>query len=119
MIATDEDALACDMMETYRIADYRALPARRAALFASGLREDSRIRRKISGAPASLETLLLARIADSLAMLVWFGSSDGAEGINRPRSILAALRGDPAEGETVGFASAEDFEAWRASMLGE
>ena len=42
MAARDEDALVCDMAETYHIFDYRALPLFLAARLACGLREDSR-----------------------------------------------------------------------------
>ena len=41
MMAADEDALACDIAETYGIYDMRALPAGRLAVLAVGLREDS------------------------------------------------------------------------------
>ncbi len=35
MIAVDEDALVCDLAETYGIYDYRQLPITRVAVFAS------------------------------------------------------------------------------------
>ena len=44
MIQTDEDALICDLAETYGIFDYRQLPADQVAVFAFGLRDDSRIK---------------------------------------------------------------------------
>ena len=40
MIKTDEDALICDLAETYRIYDYRQLPAYQVAVFSFGLRDD-------------------------------------------------------------------------------
>lgn len=43
MILTDEDALICDLAETYHVLDYRALPLKTAAALASGLRADARI----------------------------------------------------------------------------
>lgn len=43
MIATDEDALICDLAETYHVFDYRGLPLKTAAALASGLRNDARI----------------------------------------------------------------------------
>lgn len=117
MIVTDEAALRCDMAQTYHIFDYRALPARQAALFAYGLPEDSRIRRKLSGTAISMETRLLALIADALQMLVWQNSRDAQRGRNRPHSVLAAITAEEQRTDGVGFESAEDFEAWRASML--
>lgn len=116
MIATDEGALRCDFAETYHILDHRALPARQAALFACGLPEGSRIVRKISGAKAPPETLLLALIADALRVLIWQNTEDGHKGRNVPRSILDQLAGEKA-GSGLGFESAEEFDAWRASMM--
>lgn len=116
MIATDEAALRCDFLETYHIPDYRALPARQAALFACGLRESSRIRQKLSGASVAPDILLLAAIADALRILVWQNTEDGHRGKNLPRSILETMTGGRRGG--VGFDTAEDFEAWRAKMIG-
>ena len=118
MIAADEGALACDLMETYHIPDWRALPARRAALFAYGLEEDSRIRRKLSGAPAKINTMLLAMIADGINLLVWQNTEAGMEGRDMPKKILDAMRGGEKTGEAVGFNTPEEFDAWRASMTG-
>lgn len=117
MIAADEGALCCDLMETYHIMDYRALPARQAALFASGLREDARIRQRLSGAPVGLDTMLLAMIADAANLLVWQNTQAGLENRDRPQSIVAILRGEDL-GQGVGFDSVDDFKAWRAARLG-
>jgi hypothetical protein len=116
MVAADEGALACDFMETYHIMDWRALPARRAALFAYGLREDARIRLKLSGAKARLDTMLLAMAVDALNTLVWQNTQAGHEGRDHPRSVLALLRGDP-EPQKRGFDTPEEFDAWRNSLL--
>ena len=116
MVAADEGALACDFMETYTTMDWRALPARRAALFAYGLREDARIRLKLSGAKARLDTMLLAMAVDALNTLVWQNTQAGHEGRDHPRSVLALLRGDP-EPEKRGFDTPEEFDAWRNSLL--
>ena len=116
MVAADEGALACDFMETYHIMDWRALPARRAALFAYGLREDARIRLKLSGAKARLDTMLMAMAVDALNTLAWQNTQAGHEGRDHPRSVLALLRGDP-EPEKRGFDTPEEFDAWRNSLL--
>lgn len=118
MIAADEGALSCDFMEAYHIMDWRALPARQAALFAYGLREDSRIRRKLSGSPVGLDTVLLAMAVDALNVLVWQNTADGHEGRNQPKPVLSLLRGDAPESSGLGFDSAEDFDSWRKSMIG-
>ena len=118
MIAVDDAALRCDLMEIYHIPDYRALPARQAALFACGLRDGSRIKMALAGAPAPVETLLLAGIRDALWTLVWQNTEDGLAGVRRPASVLDAIlhKGEPQE--SVGFDSPEDFDAWNASMTG-
>lgn len=108
--------MICDFAETYHILDYRTLPARQAARLACGLRQTSRIMQAISGAPADLETVLLTMITDAVRVLVWQNTKDGMKGQNQPKSILSILLGE--ERESVGFDSAEDFELWRASMIG-
>lgn len=113
----DEAALECDFAETYHIYDYRALPARKAALYACGLRAGSRIMRKLSGAPADLRDVLLAVIADATRTLIWQNTKDGVEGRNQPASFLRIMIGEK-ENESHGFDSVEEFTAWRSNMLG-
>ena len=117
MISADEAALRCDFAETYHVLDYRALPARQAALLACGLGPGSRIMKTLSGARIGPDTALLAVIADALRILVWQATEDGHKGRNQPRSILAALTGGKSSGSGEGFATPEEFEAWRAAML--
>lgn len=116
MIAADDAALRCDLMETYHIPDYRALPARQAALFACGLRDNSRIKMALAGAPAGMEVLLLAGILDGIRTLCWHNTQDGLDGVRPPVSVLDTIlrRGEPAE--SAGFDTPEEFEAWLASM---
>ena len=120
MIKRDEAALICDFAETYHIYDYRALPARRAALYACGLKADSRIMQIMSGAKASVEVTLLAIIADALRILVWQNTKDGKRGRNKPESILEMIVGEEKkEEEQLGaFDTVEEFNAWRTAMLG-
>ena len=118
MIAKDEDALRCDFLETYHVFDYRALPARQAALYAAGLRPSSRIKQALSGVSADLQTILLAHIADATRLLVWQKTEDGVKGQNQPRSLVSLLMDDSQETSSHGFDTPEDFNAWRASMLG-
>ena len=115
MISEDEDALVCDFAETYRIYDYRQLPARRAAVYACGLRPNSRILMKLSGTKVPLETLLLALLADAEKINIWMQTKDAVGGKNKPVSILEALI-DTGK-ETAGFESPEAFMEWRAKML--
>lgn len=116
MIETDEDALECDLAETYHIYDYRQMPPLRVALFASGLSDDSRIKRKMGGLKVSTDTYLLATIADYLSWLVWSKTKDAQKNQNKPSSIVEIILGkEKQEKENEAFESAEDFEAlWNA-----
>lgn len=69
MIQLDEDALICDLAETYQIYDYRSLPVKLVATLSAGLRDDSRIKLKAAGTSVGLDTTILAAIADNLTML--------------------------------------------------
>lgn len=111
MIVTDEDALICDLAETYHVYDYRSLPLKTAATLSYGLRENSRIKLKINGESHQLETILLALIADRLGFLAWTKTEDAQHGRNRPESILEKLT-TPAESESdcAVFDSIEDFK---------
>jgi len=48
MIHTDEDALICDLAETYHIFNYRELPPSLAATLSVGLKDDSRIKKEVA-----------------------------------------------------------------------
>ena len=118
MAAVDEEALICDFAETYHIYDYRQLPARLAAVYACGLRQDSRIQVKLSGLSIPPDRMLLSLIADSARVLVWQNTKDGVGGKNQPKSIFALLTGQDTEKEKPErFASGEEFLQWRETML--
>ena len=93
MAARDEDALVCDMAETYHIFDYRALPLFLAARLACGLRENSRSKMRLAGNRIELRDALLA-------------------------AILDRLMHEPDERETpVVYAGGEEFEKARKQIL--
>src|SRR5690625_1664171 len=120
MINLDEEALICDLAETYRIYDYRQLPATRVAVFACGLRDESRIKMKLSGQLVPMETLLLAGISDKLSTLVWFQTADGQKGKNRPTmltSFLTKNNESKSEKDVVVFNSGEDFMDLRNRLI--
>lgn len=116
MVGLDEDALTCDFAEVYHVLDWRALPVKKAATLAMGLGPDSRIIRKLSGVPITMETLLLAAIADAVRVLVWQNTKNGQKGKNPPTLIMERLIETPRE--EIGFDTVEDFRIWRESMLG-
>ena len=120
MIAADEDALVCDMAETYRIYDYRALSPRKAAVLACGLRDDSRIKMAIQKQTVPFDTLLLATIADRLGLQLWAGSKDAQHRRNRPDSIAEKLLQGQNEDRVKAYTSASDFDnAFRRLAGGE
>lgn len=119
MIAIDEDALICDLAETYQIYDYKQLPPLKVAVFSLGLKENSRIKMKIAGQSVPFETLILAKIADNLSTLVWFQTKDGQKGKNRPTMITDLLLGNKNESkdDIVVFHSGEEFSKLRNQLI--
>ena len=118
MINLDEESLICDLAETYQIYDYKRLPLQLVSVFSCGLRENSRIKMKLSQQTASIDTMLLAGISDKLGILLWAQTKDGQKGKNRPISILEKVLNLPKKRkEEVAFASAEEFESTRNQLL--
>lgn len=79
-----------------------------------GLKEDSRVRLKLSGCKISLTEMLLARITDELSFQSWAKTKDGQKNRNRPESVLKKLIEEPKEEDLVSFMTADDFEkAWQ------
>ena len=119
MIQTDEDALICDLAETYGIFDYRQLPVDQVAVFAFGLRDDSRIKLAMTNSKVPFETFLLAGVLDRLSALVWFKTTDGQKGINKPLMVAEELIGKTKakESKEMIFDSGEDFEEYRQQIL--
>ena len=121
MISLDEDALVCDLAETYQIYDYKQLPLNQVAVFAYGLRDDSRIKQMMSNQIVPLETTLLASIVDRLSLSLWLQTKDGQKGVNRPASIADQLikrdKSENDEKDYLVFESGEDFENYRKALL--
>ena len=121
MICIDENALICDLAETYGIYDYESLPVSRVATFAVWLPESSRIKMKIAGAHAKTETILLAGIYDKLSWLVWAQTEDGRNNRNRPVMIAPKMLGqteDTSRNFEV-YSSGEEFEKARNKIIGK
>lgn len=121
MIALDEDALVCDLAETYQIYDYKQLPLNQVAVFAYGLRDDSRIKQIMSDQIVPLEITLLASIVDRLSLSLWLQTKDGQKGVNRPTSIAELLtknhEEESDERDYLVFGSGEEFENYRKALL--
>ena len=120
MMNTDEDALICDLAETYHIYDYRSLPLQLVATLSAGLRDDSRIKLRFADSPVSQDTLLLATIIDKIELFKYLFTTDASKGINKPQSMVDAIMGKPKKQKgIVGFKSVEAFEAAMAKYKGD
>lgn len=119
MIKLDEEALICDLAETYQIYDYKQLPPTRVAVFVVGLRDDSRIKMRLSNQRVPVDKLLLAGIVDRLSILIWLQTTDGQKGINRPTMILDSLtpNKENKDSSIIVFDSGEDFEKTRDELI--
>ena len=121
MIATDRDALVCDMAETYGVFDIQALPVSTLAVLAVGLRDNSRIKMRLSGAKVPQTDFLLAAAVDRLSMLLWAKTEDGRRNVNRPLSLVQILSGERRSEKSdgpVAFDSPVEFEAEWARITG-
>ena len=94
MIELDEDALICDLAET--------------------LRDDSRIMLRAAGSSVSMETIILASIADNLSLIRASFSKDA----KKPPLFSEAIMGAK-DKPVMGFKSASEFEAKLAQIRGE
>jgi hypothetical protein len=118
MIKADEDALICDLAETYHIYDYRQLPLNTIAVFSVGLRNNSRIKMKMNNQPVELDLLLLAGISDKLSTAMWWQTKDGQKGVNRPDSLVDVITNTQTkEKNVIAFSSGEDFINRRNELL--
>lgn len=119
MVATDEDAFICDMMETYHIDDYMSKRCDFIATLAAGLREDSRIRMKISGERITGKMAILSMIYDDVHWLHWAMTEDGQKNRKQPDSLHDRLVGIYKSDDKgiLMFESGEDFKKYRRSLL--
>lgn len=115
MIRLDENALICDLAETYHILDYKSLPARLVAILSVGLGNDSRIRRKINDEKISQDTYILAAVADRLGMICYALSGDRKAMNPLFTDVLLGGTGEAdKKSDAITFTSAEEFkEAWK------
>lgn len=113
MIKANEDALICDLAETYHILDYKSLPPITVAILAVGLRDDSRIKMHMGGTVMSADRLMLAGVLDRLSMLLWMQSKYAQKGKNRPKLILDSLKAV----DVNSFATGKDFDSARELII--
>lgn len=113
IILDDEDALICDLAETYHVLDYKALPPVLVATLIFGLRGDSRLKTKLNGLKCETETYLLASIVDRLTII----SHQLAHDKKKPKLLTEELLADKKENEIMAFSSAEEYEKAKAEIL--
>ena len=107
-----EDLLICDLAETYHILNYEELSPKLVATLCFGLRDDSRVKMKLSNSKITLTQTLIARMVDELSFQSWAKTKDGQKNRNRPESVLKALT-EEKEDEAEVFLTADDFkQAW-------
>lgn len=117
MISIDDNALQCDLAETYHIFNYKELPATKVALFCVGLRDNSRIKMKISKTDYDFNTILLASIVDRLSLLVWSKTKGAEKGKGKPEMLVNKLLKKNDSQPILSFDSAEEFEEERKKIL--
>lgn len=120
MLNADEDAVFCDIAETYHLFDWSAVSVPTLARLASGLRDDSRIAMKLSGEKVPLKKLLLAMIADNTGYIAWANTQAAHDHPDQPpEKIVSAMLGikSRSDHKTVkSFATVEEFEAKLAQL---
>lgn len=120
MLNADEDAVFCDLAETYHLFDWSAVSVPTLARLASGLRDDSRIMLKLGGQRVPIERLLLAMVADSTAYTAWANTKAAHENPeNVPERIVPIMLGRKTISNrkaVQSFRTAEEFEAKLAKL---
>lgn len=120
MLNADEDAVFCDLAETYHLFDWSAVSVPTLARLASGLRDDSRIMLKLGGQRVPIERLLLAMVADNTAYSAWANTKaahDNPESV--PERIVPIMLGKQTVSNrkaVQSFRTAEEFEAKLAKL---
>ncbi|MGX7070176.1 DUF5361 domain-containing protein [Gemella bergeri] len=119
MLATDKEAVICDLAEYYHIYNYKDMPPFLVAIFCKGLSDDSRIKLKMSKQKVKLDTILLASIVDRLTLLVWFKTKDGQKGRNQPKLLIDSINKSVKEKEVLIFDTSEEFEKMKNRIFKE
>ena len=78
-----------------------------------GLRDDSRVKKKISGQKLTIEQSLLAFILDDLNLILWSRSKRRG---SKPKSVYKKLTDETnKKNELKSFDTPEEYEAWMRS----
>ncbi len=119
MLNLDEDAVICDLAETYQIYDWRSLPLQTVATFVCGLGQNSRIKRKFNNdkyEDFTVSEFLLMNIADALSIIAWQNTANGQKGVNRPKLFTEQIE-NKQKSKALSFNSIDDFNKKRQELL--
>lgn len=115
-VKNNEDALICDLAETYQIYDWKSYHVSFIAILAAGLRQNSRSRMALDSVQADLNGSLLAIIHDDLQNLIYVTqSAHSRKKLKKPEYITdKIIHGVHKQAtEYQGYESSEDYEkAW-------
>lgn len=111
MEALDKDALICDFAQYYNIYDYLQYGVTKAAIYAYGLPEDSRIKKKIQNRSYDMATFWQVAVIDVLKGFRYSFEKCHYKSVEKPESTLDALTGRMNENDNASFESKEEFEA--------
>ena len=84
-----------------------------------GLSDNSRIKRKISGAKLTIDQSLNALMLDALYIQIWQQTKDGRKNKNKPESVYKKLMGlEKKQYEDLkSFDSIDDYERWYKAKM--
>lgn len=108
--------MICDLAETYQLYDYKRVPARLLGILVAGLRYDSRVEMAKRGEDFSLNSMLLASIADSVNTLIY---GFFLKKHDRPKSYVEMLTRKEPEKQIEPFRTGEEFMEWRKTIIKE
>lgn len=110
MISASEDALICDLAETYHIYDFRSLPVKLVATLSSGLRDNSRIKLILNNEKYTADISLMAMLVDRVAVI-----QHTICGIKESPKLVTEAMFEETEHDIVKpstFDSPEEFDEW-------
>lgn len=116
MIALDEEALICDMAETYNIYNYKSVPCRLLGTLAAGLRDSSRIKQKMAGITSDPQTVMIASILDAVNLIWWSKTEDAEKNRNRPKLVAEHFMDQSAKPKAERL-TPEEYREIRDSIL--
>lgn len=107
--------MICDLAETYGIFNYEELSPRLVSTLVIGLRDNSRVKRKLSNSRLTFEESMLVIVFDALQAINYkLGHRKGQE---KPKSLYKKINEEKKKDDLMTFNSPEMFENWRKEHL--